>query len=51
MAQHFLLSRAAKSLSLASIFTMKDAEAENGLPARPLAGDKRELVCPQLWRD
>ena len=28
MAQHFLLSPAAKSLSLASIFTMKDAEAE-----------------------
>ena len=28
MAQHFLLSKSAKSLSLASIFQMKDAEAE-----------------------
>jgi transposase-like protein len=28
MAQHFLLSSAAKSLSLASVFTMKDADAE-----------------------
>ena len=28
MAQHFLLSAAAKTLSLASIFTMKDADAE-----------------------
>ena len=28
MAQHFLLSAAAKTLSLASVFTMKDAEAE-----------------------
>ena len=28
MAQHFLLSRAAKTLSLASVFRMSDAEAE-----------------------
>jgi hypothetical protein len=28
MAQHFLLSRAAKSLSLADVFRMSDAEAE-----------------------
>ena len=28
MAQHFLLSSAAKTLSLASVFTMKDADAE-----------------------
>jgi transposase-like protein len=28
MAQHFLLSKAAKTLSLGSIFTMKDADAE-----------------------
>lgn len=28
MAQHFLLSEAAKTLSLAHVFTMKDAEAE-----------------------
>jgi hypothetical protein len=28
MAQHFLLSKAAKTLSLASVFTMKDADAE-----------------------
>ena len=28
MAQHFLLSAAAKTLSLASVFTMKDADAE-----------------------
>ena len=28
MAQHFLLSRPAKSLSLAQVFRMSDAEAE-----------------------
>ena len=28
MAQHFLLSRAAKSLSLAQVFRLTDAEAE-----------------------
>lgn len=28
MAQHFLLSKAAKTLSLAQVFTMKDEEAE-----------------------
>jgi hypothetical protein len=28
MAQHFLLSRAAKTLSLAQVFQMKDAEAK-----------------------
>ena len=28
MAQHFLLSKSAKTLSLASIFQMKDADAE-----------------------
>jgi hypothetical protein len=28
MAQHFLLSKAAKTLSLAQVFQMKDAEAE-----------------------
>jgi hypothetical protein len=28
MAQHFLLSKEAKTLSLAQVFTMKDADAE-----------------------
>jgi transposase-like protein len=49
MAQHFLLSRAAKSLSLAEVFRMSDAEAEtafrnvrwpetDGKPVCPLCG-------------
>jgi transposase-like protein len=49
MSQHFLLSRAAKTLSLAQVFRMTDAEAEdafkmirwadtNGVPACPSCG-------------
>jgi transposase-like protein len=49
VAQHFLLSRAAKSLSLAQVFRMTDAEAEtafknlrwtetNGAPVSPICG-------------
>jgi transposase-like protein len=59
MAQHFLLSRAAKSLSLASIFTMKDAEAEmafrrvrwpetNGEPVCPHCGGTDAYDCRRL---
>src|ERR1700690_3043866 len=59
MAQHFLLSRAAKSLSLASIFQMKDAEAEmalrrvrwadtNGEPVSPLGGGFDVYDCRRL---
>src|SRR6185437_11333368 len=46
MAQHFLLSRAAKSLSLASIFTMKDAEAEMAFRRIRWADTVGEPVCP-----
>jgi transposase-like protein len=46
MAQHFLLSRAAKTLSLASVFTMKDAEAETAFRAIRWAETNGEPVCP-----
>lgn len=46
MAQHFLLSAAAKSLSLASIFTMKDADAELTFRRIRWADTDGEPVCP-----
>lgn len=46
MAQHFLLSRAAKSLSLASIFTMKDAEAEMAFRRVRWPETNGEPICP-----
>src|SRR6202021_973901 len=46
MAQHFLLSKAAKSLSLASIFTMKDADAEMAFRRVRWANTDGEPVCP-----
>ncbi len=46
MAQHFLLSKAAKSLSLASIFQMKDAEAEMAFRRVRWADTNGEPVCP-----
>ena len=46
MAQHFLLSRAAKTLSLAHVFTMKDAEAEMTFRRIRWADTDGEPVCP-----
>jgi transposase-like protein len=46
MAQHFLLTRAAKTLSLASVFTMKDDEAEARFRAIRWADTNGEPVCP-----
>src|ERR1700722_12561989 len=46
MAQHFLLSAAAKSLSLASVFTMKDADAEMAFRRIRWADTNGEPVCP-----
>lgn len=46
MAQHFLLSAEAKTLSLASIFTMKDAEAEMTFRRIRWHETKGEPVCP-----
>ncbi len=46
MAQHFLLSKAAKSLSLASVFTMKDADAEMAFRRIRWADTNGEPVCP-----
>src|SRR6185312_12278197 len=46
MAQHFLLSRAAKSLSLASIFMMKDGEAEMAFRRVRWADTDGQPVCP-----
>jgi transposase-like protein len=46
MAQHFLLSAAAKSLSLASVFTMKDEQAETAFRRIRWADTNGEPVCP-----
>src|SRR4051812_34035278 len=46
MAQHFLLSKAAKSLSLASVFSMKDADAEMAFRRVRWADTDGEPVCP-----
>jgi transposase-like protein len=46
MAQHFLLSKAAKTLSLASVFTMKDAEAEMAFRRIRWADTDGQPVCP-----
>lgn len=47
MAQHFLLSKAAKSLSLAQVFRMTDAEAEAKFKAIRWADTSGEPVCPK----
>jgi transposase-like protein len=46
MAQHFLLSRSAKTLSLATVFTMKDEEAESRFRQIRWAETNGEPVCP-----
>ena len=46
MAQHFLLSKAAKTLSLATIFTMKDEDAEMTFRRIRWADTEGEPVCP-----
>ncbi len=46
MAQHFLLSHAAKSLSLATVFTMKDDQAETTFRRIRWADTNGEPVCP-----
>jgi transposase-like protein len=46
VAQHFLLSKAAKTLSLASVFTMKDADAETAFRRIRWADANGEPVCP-----
>jgi transposase-like protein len=59
MAQHFLLSKAAKTLSLAHVFTMKDEEAEmtfrrvrwpdtDGQPVCPHCGGTDAYDCRRL---
>jgi transposase-like protein len=46
MAQHFLLSAQAKSLSLAAVFTMKDADAEMTFRRIRWADTNGDPVCP-----
>lgn len=46
MAQHFLLSKAAKTLSLAAVFQMKDAEAEAAFRRIRWADTEGQPVCP-----
>ena len=50
MAQHFLLSTAAKSLSLASVFTMKDEQSGNDIPPYPLGRYRRRAGLSALRR-
>lgn len=47
MAQHFLLSRDAKTLSLAAVFRMSDAEAEQRFRGMRWADTNGEAVCPE----
>jgi transposase-like protein len=47
MAQHFLLSKAAKSLSLAQVFRMSDEEAETMFRKLRWADTDGEPVCPK----
>ena len=46
MAQHFLLSKAAKTLSLAQVFRMTDAEAETAFKTIRWADTNGAPVCP-----
>src|SRR5215211_5838122 len=46
MAQHFLLTRAAKTLTLAQVFRMTDAEAETAFRDLRWADTTGEPVCP-----
>src|SRR5579859_1678962 len=46
MAQHFLLSSAAKTLTLASVFRMSDAEAEDMFRKVRWSETNGEPVCP-----
>ena len=46
MAQHFLLSKAAKTLSLAKVFQMKDGEAEMAFRRVRWADTDGATVCP-----
>ncbi len=46
MAQHFLLSKAAKTLSLAQVFRMSDSEAEETFRRVRWAETKGAPVCP-----
>jgi hypothetical protein len=47
VAQHFLLSRQAKTLSLASVFRMTDAEAETTFRTIRWPDTQGEPVCPE----
>jgi transposase-like protein len=47
MSQHFLLSKAAKTLSLASVFRMSDEEAETTFRKVRWADTDGEPVCPK----
>jgi transposase-like protein len=46
MAQHFLLSKAAKTLSLGQVFRMTDAEAETAFRSVRWASTEGQPVCP-----
>ena len=48
MPQHFLLTSAARTLSLASVMRMSDEEAERTFVPSPLGGQRRERLLPAL---
>ena len=50
MSQHFLLSRSAKTLTLAQVFQMSDAEAEATFAKVRWPETNGEPVCPKLRR-
>ena len=47
MAQHFLLSTAARTLSLVKVMRMSDAEAFDAFKAIRWADNGGEAVCPR----
>ena len=48
MAQHFLLSAKARTLSLAAVLRMSDQEAEAAFVAHPLGGNRGQADLPAL---
>jgi hypothetical protein len=48
MPQHFLLTSAARTLSLASVMRMSDSEAEQDLRQTPVVRQRRERVLSAL---
>jgi hypothetical protein len=50
LAQHFLLSTQARTISLAQVLRMSDAEAYDAFKAIRFANNGGEAFLPQVWR-